>query len=120
MKKKTLVIGASENPERYAHKAIKKLNENNHPVVALGLREGHVDGIKINTEVGNIQDIHTITMYVGPKNQPSYFDIITKLKPERIILNPGTENEALEKLAEDHQIEVVHGCTLVMLSTNQY
>ncbi|MGQ1785042.1 CoA-binding protein [Saccharicrinis sp. GN24d3] len=120
MQKKTLVIGASENPDRYSNKAIKKLNENNHPVIALGLREGNIDDVQITTEVGTEKDIHTITMYVGPKNQPSYFDIIAELKPERIILNPGTENPALEKLAEDNNIEVVHGCTLVMLSTQQY
>ena len=120
MQKRTLVIGASENPDRYSNKAIKKLNANNHPVVALGLRKGQVDGVEIVTELGTEEDIHTVTMYVGPKNQPSYFDIIAGLKPQRIILNPGTENPELEKVAEENNIEVLHACTLVMLSTGQY
>ncbi|WP_075591154.1 CoA-binding protein [Labilibacter marinus] len=120
MKKKTLVIGASENPERYSNKAIKKLKQNNHPIVAIGLRDGEVDGVKISKEVVDTNDIDTVTMYVGPKHQASYFDIISNIKPQRIILNPGTENAEIEKLAQENDIEVVHGCTLVMLSTGQY
>ena len=96
------------------------LNEYQHPVLALGMRSGEVNGIKIQKEIDVSETVHTITMYVGPKNQASYFDIITQLKPKRIILNPGTENPELEKLAEENNIEVIHGCTLVMLRTGQY
>lgn len=120
MKKKTLVIGASENPERYSNKAIKKLKQHEHPIVAVGLRSGEVEGVKISKEIADDTDINTVTMYVGAKHQASYFDIISKIKPERIILNPGTENKELENIAKDNNIEVVHGCTLVMLSTGQY
>ncbi len=118
--KKTLVIGASENPERYSYKAIKMLNEHHHPILALGTRTGEVDGIKIQKEIDKNEEVHTITMYVGPKNQPAYFELITQLKPQRLLLNPGTENPEMEKLAKENNIEVIHGCTLVMLSTGQY
>ncbi len=118
--KKTLVIGASENPERYSNKAIKKLAANNHPIVAVGNKNGIVDDIPIVTEVLEIADVDTITLYIGSKHQAKYFDIIEALKPKRIIFNPGTENKELELIAEKNNIEVVHGCTLVMLSTGQY
>ncbi len=118
--KKTLVIGASENPERYSNKAIKKLAANNHPIVAVGNKNGIVDDIPIQTEVLDTADINTVTLYIGAKHQAKYFDIIESLKPQRIIFNPGTENKELELLAEKNNIEVVHGCTLVMLSTGQY
>ena len=120
MSKKTLVIGASENPERYSNKAIKKLKLHKYPIVAIGAREGEIEGVKIRKEIGLESDIHTVTMYIGPKHQASYFDIIRSLKPERIILNPGTESTAIEEMAKSNNIEVVHGCTLVMLSTGQY
>ncbi|MBC7126091.1 MAG: CoA-binding protein, partial [Bacteroidales bacterium] len=42
------------------------------------------------------------------------------LKPKRLIFNPGTENPELEKLARKHGIDVVEGCTLVMLSNGTY
>ncbi|SMO90094.1 hypothetical protein SAMN06265379_11315 [Saccharicrinis carchari] len=118
--KKTLVIGASENPERYSHKAIKMLNEHHHSILALGTRTGEVDGIKIQKEIDKNEDVHTITMYVGPRNQPVHYELIKQLKPQRIILNPGTENPELESLAKENNIEVIRACTLVMLSTGQY
>jgi predicted CoA-binding protein len=119
-KKKTLVLGASENPDRYSNKAIKKLVANQHPVVLIGNRTGEVEGVKINKEAGTLEDIDTVTLYLGAKNQVKYFDIIKNIKPNRIIFNPGTENIALETLANNNNIEIVHGCTLVMLGTNQY
>jgi hypothetical protein len=49
-----------------------------------------------------------------------YYDDMIALKPKRVIFNPGTENPALFKLLRESGIEVEVGCTLVMLSTNQY
>ena len=115
-KKKTLVIGASTNPERFSYKAIKLLRKYEHPVVAVGIKEGEIDEISILKNKPTNIDIDTVTMYVGPKNQPEYYQYILDLKPKRIIFNPGTENEVFEKMAKDIGIEVVEDCTLVMLN----
>ena len=80
--KKTLVIGASENPERYSAKAIRALASHNHEVVAIGLREGEVAGIPFNSHKKDFEDIDTVTLYVGPKNQPEYYNYIIGLKRE--------------------------------------
>lgn len=118
---KTLVIGASEKAERYSNKAVKSLIAHNHDVIALGNRAGQIEHTPIITQLNNnISDIDTITMYIGAKHQTQYFDFIKSVKPRRIILNPGTENLELEKLAKQENIEIMHACTLVMLSTNQY
>lgn len=118
--KKTLVIGASENPERYAYKAVVKLMDNNYPVVAFGLRKGSVNGLDITTEFPEDTDIHTVTLYVGPKNQPEYYDRIIALKPKRVIFNPGTENFEFEEKLTDLGIEAFEACTLVMLASRQF
>ena len=47
---KVLVLGASVKEERYSNKAIKMLNEFEHDVYAIGLREGFVDDTKIEIE----------------------------------------------------------------------
>ena len=47
MSKKTLVIGASENPERYAYKAVKSLLGKGNEVIAEGLRKGKIDNVNI-------------------------------------------------------------------------
>jgi hypothetical protein len=118
--KKTLVIGASENPERYSFKAINALVQHGHEVVALGLRPGNVAGIQFETEKKPFGNIDTVTLYVGPKNQPEYYDYIIALKPRRVIFNPGTENpEFVEKL-EAAGIYPEIACTLVLLATGQF
>ncbi|MBI3883129.1 MAG: CoA-binding protein [Sphingobacteriales bacterium] len=119
-KKKTLVIGASENPERYSFLAIKKLRAHEHPVVALGKKKGVVDGVTIEIEKKAFEDIDTITLYLNPQNQQAYYDYILSLHPKRLIFNPGTENPDLSVIAEQKGILVEEACTLVMLSTGQY
>ncbi|WP_075602340.1 CoA-binding protein [Saccharicrinis aurantiacus] len=117
---KTLVIGASPKAERYSNKAIKLLISHGHKVIALGNRAGQIDNTPIVTQLENTTDIDTITMYIGAKHQAQYFDLIKSIQPRRTILNPGTENPELEKFATLENIEIIHACTLVLLSTNQY
>jgi predicted CoA-binding protein len=118
--KKTMVIGASTNPERYAYKAIKKLVENNHPVVAIGLKEGQVDLVEIQKGFPDVKDLDTVTLYLSSLNQKPYYDYILRQHPKRIIFNPGAENSELKALATKNGIETVEGCTLVMLSIKNY
>lgn len=120
MKKKTLVIGASENPQRYSYMAINSLVKHGHEVVAIGLRVGNVNGIVIETEKKMLKDIDTITLYINPKIQKTYYDYLISLHPKRIIFNPGTENQELIALAKANGIEPVEACTLVLLSTGRY
>lgn len=120
MKKKTLVTGASEKMERYSNKAIRMLQEYEHPIVAHGLRAGNVNGTEIVTEFPTDEDIHTVTLYLGPKNQPPYYDKIIGLNPKRVIFNPGTENPEFEELLAEKGIETEVACTLVLLRTNGF
>ena len=118
--KKTLVVGASTNPERYSYKAIHSLRKHGHSVLALGLREGKVEDVEITKDKIPYKNIDTVTLYVGPGNQPGYFDYIESLQPKRVIFNPGTENKVFEDRLKALGIHVEIACTLVLLSTNQY
>lgn len=118
-KKTTLVIGASENPSRYSNMAIRSLRNHDHPVLALAKREGQVGDVKIQTEFP-AEEIDTVTLYVGSKHQPEYYEKVLKLKPRRVIFNPGTENTEFENLLEENNIEAVEACTLVLLSIGNY
>lgn len=120
MNKKTLVFGASLKPHKYSNYAIQRLEANSIDVVAFGLNEGEVDGIKIDNELLPYKNIHTITLYINPKQQEGYYDYIISLKPKRVIFNPGTENPELYKILRDNKINFEVACTLVLLSTNQY
>lgn len=120
MKKNSIVIGASPNPERYSYRAVNQLKQHGHPVTAVGLREGNINGINIETNKPIVEKVDTITLYVGKKNQPEWYDYIFQLNPKRIIFNPGAENEDLVKLANEKNIETIEACTLVMLSVGNY
>lgn len=120
MSKKTVVIGASTNPERYGYKATVALQKNNHPTVPVGIREGEINGEKILLGKPDIKDVDTVTLYVGPQNQPEWMDYVVGLKPKRVIFNPGTENSEFENLLIKNNIEPVEACTLVMLSIGNY
>src|SRR6478609_5094670 len=118
--KKTLVLGASQNPSRYSFLAINRLRQKGHPVVAIGRREGSVADVTLIKDKIALNDIDTVTLYLNNKHQQEYHDYILSLKPKRIIFNPGAENPELEKLAEEHGIETMEACTLVLLSTVQF
>ncbi len=120
MSKKTLVLGASPTPVRYAYKAVKRLLSHGHEVVAIGKVEAEIDSVKITKEMIDIPDLHTVTMYLNPQKQEPYLDYIIGLEPRRIIFNPGSYNPKLEKLAREKGIEVLEDCTLVMLNTDEY
>ncbi len=120
--KKTLVVGATANSSRYAFLAARMLNEYGHEFVPIGIKKETVLGKEILNlrEKPPIDGIDTITLYIGPQNQPEWYDYLLSLKPKRIIFNPGTENDEFEKMAEAKNVEVVEGCTLVMLRSNQF
>lgn len=118
--KKTVVIGASDNPERVSHQAVQRLVSMGHEVVGIGVRGGKIDNTPVITERNFIPDVDTVTLYVGPKNQPDWYEYILSLKPKRIIFNPGTENPEFEAMAKAQGIETPEACTLVMLSVGNY
>jgi uncharacterized protein len=118
--KKTLILGASSNPERASYRAVHQLKHRGIPLIAIGAKEGEIHGEKILTGMPHFEDIHTVTLYLGEKNQKQYYNYTLSLNPERIIFNPGAENDELSNLAAAKGIEVTEACTLVMLSLRTY
>ena len=119
--KKTLVLGASANPRRYSHMAILRLRAAGHDVLAVGRSQGKVADILISDLLpSEMEDIHSVSMYLRAELQPAYYEQILNINPQRIIFNPGAENFELSKLADSYGIETIEACTLVMLSIDDY
>jgi len=118
--KKTIVLGASPDPTRYSYVATTRLIQNGYEVIPIGLRTGEIEGLPIVKGTPALAGIHTVTLYLNPERQKDYYNYILSLEPERIIFNPGTENEELLKIAAAAGIHCEVACTLVLLSTNQY
>ncbi len=119
---KTLIVGASTNPERYSYKAAEKLIAHGHQIILLGLKDEVLFDHQIYTSFNDFKKerIDTVTIYVGPKNQDKIIEPIIALKPRRVIFNPGTENVIFESALQKHGIETMQACTLVLLSIGAY
>ncbi|MBP7408249.1 MAG: CoA-binding protein [Flavobacteriales bacterium] len=120
MPRTTLVLGASPDPSRYAHKAVRRLRSHGHDVLAIGRHTGIIDDVPILAAVPEGAVVDTVTLYLSPRNQLVWQDEILHLRPRRVIFNPGAEDAVFAQRLEGAGIEVVEGCTLVMLSTGGY
>ena len=109
---KVLVFGYSENSERYSYMAFNLLKEYGHQVQAFNPR---VDDPKLLDK-----NFDTLTLYVSSAVSDKFIDLILSLAFKRIIINPGTENNKLAEKLNAFGVEVVNGCTLVMLKTGQF
>lgn len=118
--KKTLVVGATPNPERYSYMATEMLRAYKHTAVAFGIRKGQIGSEPIVNQWPSEQDFDTVTLYLNPELQVQYIEPILNLKPKRVIFNPGTENPQFEARLRQEGIEPIEACTLVMLRTNQF
>jgi predicted CoA-binding protein len=118
--KKTVVLGASPNPSRFSHTMVKTLIKYEHEVVPVGFRPGKIENVDIVIGQPEIKDVHTISLYLGPRNQPLLYKYIIGLSPKRIIFNPGTYNPELLNLANKNGIETVINCALIMLNRGIY
>ncbi len=113
-------MGASLDRGRYSNKAIRKLRQSKKEVVAFGSKSGTILDVTIDTELKQYDNIHTVSLYLNPKNQLLFYEYFIELRPQRVIFNPGTENPALVSLLEGYGIRTEIACTLVLLTTNHY
>ncbi len=119
-RKKTMVLGASPNPVRFSHKAVKSLLRHNQEVVAVGFKEGLIAEEEILVGMPHIEDVHTVSIYIGSSRQADYYDYVISLKPKRVIFNPGTVNPEFMGRLQKEGIEPIAECMLVLLSEEDY
>lgn len=117
---KTLILGASNNPSRYSYVVTQKLLNYGHEVVLVSNKKGEIFGQKFCNTVDDIENIDTVTMYLGEANQTTYEDFLLELNPRRVIFNPGAENPDLMNKLKEQGVDAFEACTLVMLSTSQF
>ncbi len=120
MKNETLVLGASLNPDRYSNRAIRSLKANGFAIKAIGIKDGEIEGVKVQTEKVAFKSIDTVSLYLNKERQKAYYDYIISLNPRRVIFNPGTENAEFESVLKKEGIFAEVACTLVLLSLRQY
>lgn len=115
------VLGASRNRQRYANRAVRALQQHGYEVVPINPAHDEIEGLPVVPGLGALQrQMHTLTVYVGPRHVVPLIDDIVAARPRRVILNPGTESEPLERTLDEHGIPYLEACTLVLLATGQF
>ena len=117
---KTLVIGASVNPDRYSYKVVLRLLDSGIKVIPMGINQGNITDLVIVRPFEKQKNIHTVSIYIKPEVQKEYYKYIINLQPKRVLFNPGTENPTFSKILQKHNIYWENSCSIVLLSTNQY
>jgi hypothetical protein len=118
---KVVIIGASKNTERYSYKAMKMLTEYGHQVFLVTPAYKEIEGNKTYASLDEIAtSVDTVTVYLSPQRQVALTDALLKLKPKRVIFNPGSENKKIYQALEEAGIDVLEACTLVLLTTQQF
>jgi hypothetical protein len=118
---RVVIVGASDNPERYSHRAQLLLKQHGHEVVPVHPKLAQIEGVPVVADLSAITGpVDTVTMYVGPAISAGLGDKLAALKPRRVIFNPGTENAVLEQQLSAAGIACEEACTLVLLNTGQF
>lgn len=121
MKQRVVIIGASDNPERFSHQALLLLRKHGHTVVPVHPKLAEIEGIAVVADLSLISgSVDTVTMYVGAAISAGLKDKLIALKPRRVIFNPGAENAALAEALQQAGIACEEACTLVLLNTGQF
>lgn len=122
---RVVILGASDRPDRYACKAFRFLQAAGFVPVPVHPRLKEIDGMPVFASLAapallDGGPIDTVTLYVNSAVVEENTGAIIALRPRRVIMNPGTENDEARRRLEDAGISVVVGCTLVMLRTGQF
>lgn len=119
--KKVAIVGASTNTDRYAYKAFRRLQEKGYEVVPVHPVLDEIEGVPVSSSLKEIsEDIFAVTLYVRPETGEKYIDQIIQLGPKKVIMNPGTESDEIEKRCLAEGIYVQRACTLVLLASDQF
>jgi len=120
-KRNVAVLGASPKRERYSNEALRLLGRFDYRPLPVNPAFEEIEGLTCFPNLASISEpIHTITLYLGPARSTPLIGEILAANPQRIIMNPGAENEELAAAASSAGIEVVEACTLVMLRTGLF
>ena len=118
---RVVVLGASDNPERYANQAVRLLQAEGHTVIPVTPRPITLAGLTVHATLGEVPPpIDTLTLYVNPHLVEILAGEIIAARPGRVIFNPGTEHPAVAERLRAEGIVTLEACTLVLLRTGQF
>ena len=121
MNKNVAILGASDDPSRFAFRAFEMLKSHGYNPLPVSPNVKEVKGIASVKNLSELkQPFHTLTMYVRPQISTQIKEEILAARPDRVIFNPGTENPELADALRSQGSHVINACTLVLLGAGEF
>ena len=121
MSQRVVILGASNKPDRYAYRAFTMLREYGHEVIPVHPALPEIEGVPVFKDLASVAGpVDTLTLYVSPAISEALAAEIVRLRPGRLIFNPGTESRLVQAELDDAGIPWEESCTLVMLGTGVF
>lgn len=119
--KTVVILGASDNPERYSNKAFRFLREKHYGVVPVNPSLDMLEGVPVAHSLSEApRNPDVLTVYVNALRSAELSNDILALAPKVVIFNPGAENPALGLRLHQAGITTVNACTVVLLTTGRF
>ena len=121
MGKVIAVIGASSDRRKFGNRAVRAFRRQGYTVIPINPNERQVEGLKTYASVLDVpESIDMATFYVpadvGEKVMP---EVALKRIPE-VWLNPGSESDALIRLARSLDVKPIVACSIIGIGENPY
>ncbi len=116
-----LIIGASNNPNRYSNKAMGRLTDAGYRVIPVNPFS------EIDTEEPTVHSlslvnerIDTAVVYVRAELLVQDIEQLVRIAPSQVIFNPGTESAELYNRLAETGIIARNACVLVLLRIGEF
>ena len=121
MGKVVAVIGASSDRRKFGNRAVRAFRRQGYTVIPVNPNESRVEGLKAYASILDVPDpIDMATFYVPPEIGEKVMPEVAQKKVPEVWLNPGSESEALIRLARSLKVEPILACSIIGIGENPY
>lgn len=114
------VVGASENRAKYGNKSVRAHLRQGYRVFPVNPHATEIEELPVWPSVADIplERLDRITVYVPPEIGITLLEQFAAKHPREVWFNPGSENEALLRRAEQLGLPAITACSIVDLGTS--
>lgn len=114
MPKSIAIIGASREPRKFSHKAVKAYQSLGYKVFPVNPNSAEIAGLKTYDKLASLPEkVQEISIYLPPAKTFSFLDELNGYPLKIVYFNPGSaDNKVLDK-AKRMNLPAVAACSIV-------
>jgi predicted CoA-binding protein len=116
---KFAIVGASDNPEKYANEIIHDLKDRGYDIYPVNPRLQEIDGIKCYPSLSDLPvKVDVVDLVVPPRVTEKVVEECKRLGLKHIWMQPGAESQEAIDFCNSNGLEVVHDVCVMMSGPN--